>query len=376
MSDDHDDHDTDSRRRERHILAFAAGLILLSAVAVLGLWLGKRIARGREAHALSTEADRGPLLRVATVGSAPAARDVTLTADVRAYFQTSLYAKIAGYVRDLRVDKGDRVKRNQVLGTIESPETDQAFLGARSQHILAWELAKRARRLAPDVVAVQDLETANSSLTVARSNLGVAATLQGYEIIRAPFDGVITARYVDPGALLPAATGSTQSALPLVDIADTGTLRIQVFPGQDVAPFVRVGDKALVWEDDRPAFKITATVTRTSASLDPRTRTMLVEVQLDNRTAGLLPGTFAHVTLHVQASPAPTVPAEALFVRGGRSFVARIEGGRAHFAEVAPGISDGRTMQILTGVREGEVVGLNVPTEVTDGAAVQEAKPH
>jgi RND family efflux transporter MFP subunit len=346
-------------------------LVVVSFLAVLGLWLGKRRALEREAARRGEEVDRGPVVTVARAEAGPATRALSLTADVRGLYQTTLYAKVSGYVRDIRVDKGDRVKKGDALGSVESPETDQALEGAIASAILQRKLAARARVLAPDIVPQQDLETATSNLDVSSASLVGARALQRYEIIRAPFDGVVTARYVDPGALLPAATGGTQAALPFVDVGTTDILRVDAFVGQDVAPFVHPGDPVVVWQDERPDVRVPTSITRTAGALDPRTRTMLVEVEMDNRAYGLLPGTFAHFDLRVTAPPLPTVPAEALVVRGGRNLVGRVEGERVHLVPIEPGPTNGKTLEVRTGIREGDVVALDLPVDVADGAALQ-----
>ncbi len=140
---------------------------------------------------------------------------------------------------------------------------------------------------------------------------------------------MVTQRYVDVGALLPAATGSTQSAQPVVDVADLSRVRIWSYLGQDDAAQVQPGDKVKVTFDPRPGEVRLATVARIAESLDLRTRTMLTELVLDNSDGALYPGEFVHLVLALQGQPRPTIPSEALIVRGGKLFVATIEGGRA-----------------------------------------------
>jgi RND family efflux transporter MFP subunit len=361
-------------RAPRWLWAACAAAVLLTVLGAVLLGLRRHAARDRDARARAQAEDKGPPVLVARADPMPAERTLSLSADVRALYQASVYAKVAGYVREVKVDKGDRVKKDQVLGTIESPQTDEATRAARADVALKERTAARARRLAPDTVSQQELEMAMSDLAVARANLAAALAQQGYQVLRAPFDGVVTARYVDPGALMPAATGSTQGGSPFVDVADPSTLRIQFYVGQDSAPFVEAGDDVTLREDARPDQKWPAKVTRKAEALDPKSRTMLVEVQFDNREAHVLPGTFLHVDLGIHAPPLPRVPAEALFVREGRSLVAVVENDHARFVEVEPGVSDGRTMQVRTGLRGGEMVALDLPTEVVDGGPVQ-AKP-
>jgi RND family efflux transporter MFP subunit len=346
-------------------------VVLLSALAVGTVALLRHASHRREAAALNREVDRGPVVLVVKASMSSPDRELVLPADVRGYFQSTIYARIAGYVRDVNVDKGDHVKEGQVLGHIESPETDQAVRAARADLANRKQLLLRARALAPDVIAQQDLETAQSNYGVSQANLAAAIALRDYETIRAPFEGIVTVRYVDPGALLPAATGSTQSAQPLVDVADPNRLRVTVFVGQESAERVKPGTAVTVWQDQNPNKKVQAKVTRTADSLDPRTRTMLTEIVLDNRGLGFITGIFTRALFHLTTPPLPVVPAEALLIRRGNPMVAVVEGDRVHLVPVDVGTSDGRTLQITSGLRGDEMVALNLPAELGEGAAVQ-----
>jgi RND family efflux transporter MFP subunit len=345
-------------------------LVVVSSIGVGALAIHKHAAVKHEAEERAREVDRGPNVLVTKIVTSPARHEVTLPAETRGYFQATLYAKISGYVREVRVDKGDHIKRDEVLATIDSPETDQAVRGAQSDLALRRQLAARAQLLAPNVMSAQDLETANANLAVSQASMRGALALQSYEAIRAPFDGIVTMRYVDPGALLPAATGSTTSAQPLVDVADPTRLRIDAYPGQDSANLIHAGTAVTIWQDD-PSHRVEATVTRVAGALDPRTRTMLCEIELDNAKSGFIPGTFTHVTFHVDAPALPIIPAEALLLRSGDEVVAVVRDGHVHMTKVTSGVTDGRTMQIVSGLHAGEMVALNLPAEVSDGAAIQ-----
>jgi RND family efflux transporter MFP subunit len=221
-----------------------------------------------------------------------------------------------------------------------------------------------------DYVSQQDFETVRAQHEVAQANLRQVRALQEYKLLRAPFDGTITGRYVDPGALIPAATGGTTSALPLVDVADLRRLRITLFVQQDAAPFVHVGDPVTINLDERPEVQIAATVSRFSRSLDPRSRAMLCEIWLDNRYR-LYPGAFVHVTLHLAAPSAPTVPSTALLLRNDQPVVAVVRDSRVDLVPVQTGLDDGKTVQIFSGVRPGELVALDLPNEIAQGAVVR-----
>jgi RND family efflux transporter MFP subunit len=352
------------------------GLVLV--VAILGgaalavlLFVRERSQLRREADRRAHDVAQGPRVFVAPVRVLPGAREVTLPADVRAFRQATVYAKVAGYVRSIRVDRGDLVRRNQILGVLESPEVDQQVAAARSTADTNRRTYERFGRLVSrDYVSRQDFDAARGQHDVAQASLLQARALQRYKILRAPFDGTITARYVDPGALIPAATGATASALPLVDIADLRRLRITVFVQQDAAPFVHVGDAVTIVADQRPQAPIAATVSRLSKALDQRSRAMLCEIWLDNRYQ-LYPGTFVRVTLHLQAPSLPAVPSTALLWRNDETVVAVVRDGRVAFAPVKPGLDDGKTVQLVSGVQPGELVALDLPTEIAEGMVVR-----
>ena len=242
----------------------------------------------------------------------PAARDLTLPADVRGFFQSTVYAKVAGYVKSMNVDKGDQVKAGQLLGVLESPEVDQQVAAAEADLLIKKRTLERyALLVKKDFVSKQDFETARAQYEVSRATLAQARALQSYESLRAPFAGTITARYVDPGALVPAATGSTQSAAPLVDIADLRRLRILVFVQQDAAPFVHAGDRAHIAR--RPAARSAASTRRSAAAPRRwiRARAPCCARSGSTTSIACMPGTFVHVTLSLKAPRSPVVDSSA-----------------------------------------------------------------
>jgi RND family efflux transporter MFP subunit len=318
----------------------------------------------------------GPRVLVERVSLLPLYRKVALPGDVRGFQRATLYAKVSGYLREIRVDKGDLVKRGQLLGRLESPETDQLVAAAEADLGAKRLVAKRDRELLHrQLVSQQAVDLSTAAEKGAEATLRQAQALVAYEEIRAPFEGRITARYADPGALLQAATGSAASALPLVDLEEIDRIRIYVYLGQADAPFVRPTDPVEIVADDRPAQPLAATVTRLAGALDPRSRTMLCEVDLDNREARILPGSFVHVGLRLKGLVLPLVPNEALISRGDKLLVAIVRDGRAHFVPIEPGEDDGRTTQIRSGLVGGEWVALNVATGLEDGEAVQPVEP-
>jgi RND family efflux transporter MFP subunit len=354
---------------------FVGAAMLFVALAVLGvaaLRVHRAHVEGRARRSLEDENALGPRIRVARVRTTAGDRVVTLPGDVHGYNQSTLYAKVSGYVKDVNVNRGDHVKADQVLATIWSPETEEDVRTAQSSAIIAGITARRIEGLEPiGVASMQDRDNAVAQRRISRSSLGRARALHEYTVIRAPFAGVVTARYVDPGALVPAATSSTQASLPIVDVADLETLRVFIYVGQDVAPFVQLGDQVEVWQDEVPDRRIAASVTFTTGALDPRTRTMQVEVDVDNRGIGMLSGTFAHVGLHVVEPTSPLIPSEAFVIRDGKTMAPVIQGGKVHYAAIDLGYNDGRDVRVLRGLSGGETVGLDVPVEVREGDTVQ-----
>jgi membrane fusion protein (multidrug efflux system) len=352
------------------------GLVLLVAIVVGALAVV--VLHVREGQRLHEEADRrdqivgkGTRVAVTPVRADGGAREIKLPGEARAFTQSTVYAKIAGYVKSMKVDKGDAVRRGQILAVLESPELDQQVAAAASDVVIKRRTFERYGHLVgKDYVSRQDYETVRAQYQVSQATLRQTRAMQTYKILRAPFEGTVTARYVDEGALVPAATGATASALPIVDLADARRLRISLFVQQDVAPFIRVGDPATVVQDQRPDLAMTGTVSRVSEALDVRTRSMLVETWLDN-TQDVYPGTFVHVTLRLHAPAPATVPSTALLLRNDRMVVAVVEDSRVKFVPVKTGVDDGRNVQILSGVRPGELVAISLPTEVNDGARIQ-----
>jgi RND family efflux transporter MFP subunit len=351
---------------------WGGGLALLVAALLVALlfWRHDR-ALAREATRRQETVDRGPRVFITEARAAPASRAVTLPGDVRGFLQSTVYAKIAGYVKSVRVDKGDRVEEGQVLGVLESPEVDQQVAAAEADVAVKRRTFERYQQLVKkDFVSVQDFETARAQYEVSLATVKQAKALRAYETLRAPFAGVVTARYVDPGALIPAATGSTESALPLVEIADLRRLRVLVFVQQDAAPFVHAGDEVAIRVDEQPDLCITAPVNRCAQALDPRTRTMLCEVWLDNQNR-LYPGTFVHVTFHLVAPRTPMIDSGALVLRNNKPSVAVVRDGRVHFVPVRPGLDDGKTVQIVEGLSAGARVVLAPPSELAENDVVQ-----
>ena len=368
---------THERTARGSFAIYAGGIVLVGFAAFAAFAMSKQrhSAIDREADSRQQALAEGPRVVVAEATVSNAARKLTLPGDVRAFAQATLYAKVSGYLKTIRVDRGDHVKKDQVLGVIESPETDQQVIAAKADLAIKKTTVDRYKPLAErGVVSQQELDTALANLGIAEANLSRVLALRDYETIRAPFDGTVTARYADPGALLPAATGSTGSALPLVDVQDVDRVRIFFYPGQGDAPFVHEKDEVEVWTDARPNDRVKGTVTRVAGALDPKTRTLQCEIDLPNKDRIFLPGTFAHVALQLKRPQYPRIPSDALVPRRDETLVAVVKDRKVHFVDVRTGEQDGRTVEIVDGLSGGEQVAIGVGLDVGEGDTVQPVK--
>ena len=345
-------------------------LVLAAVAGTAVLFVREHRANARQVEHLQRDLDRGPVVRVARVKLAPAEHVVSLPAEVRADRRAVLYAKVSGYVKRVLVDRGDRVKEGQQLAVLESPDLEAQVAAAQAEVMLRQQQLQRALRLVGRSMSQNDREQAEEAVKVAQSALDRARVMKGYDTLRAPFDGTVVARYADPGALLPAATGSTSSAQPLLEVAQLDRLRVGLQLGQDDAARVRAGDPvSLQIDPGKPP--LVARVSRLAQSLDPRTRTMLCEIDLVSPPAGLYPGAFVQASITLHGDPRPLVPAEALVAQGGQIYVAMIQDGHVKLQRVRVGNDDGATVEVLEGLHGGEYVALNLGTDVPDGAPVR-----
>ncbi len=354
---------------------YVAGVLaMVVVVGGVGLLAFTRSSATRvEAREREATLALGPHVRVAKTGHSEPERDVTVQAEAQPYASVTLYAKIAGYLRNIKVDKGDRVTKGQVLAIIESPELDQQYLAAQADAINKRINAKRAKALVgPGVVSAQDYDTAVASADVADATQAAAADERGYETLRAPFDGTVTARYADPGALMQSAASAQTSALPVVTVAQVDRLRIYAYLDQRDATFIREGQQADVALSERPGTAFKGTVTRLSHALDAKTRTMLVEVDLDNKEGLIVAGSFVQVTLKIPVPSLVQVPVAALVLRGISPFVAVVgDDNRVTFAPVKLAGDDGKMARVLEGLKGDERVALNLGEDVPEGGLVQ-----
>jgi RND family efflux transporter MFP subunit len=309
----------------------------------------------------------------------PARRDltysITLPANVAPLYQTTLYAKVSGYLKSIGPDKGDLVKKDQVLAVIDAPEVEEQYFQAVADYKikkLTYERLSRVWKESPDVIAKQDVDVAEAAFQGAKHSMEQREALRGYTKVRAPYDGTITARFADPGALIQVATSSATGAIPLFTIMDLNTVRIYANVPQDDSVWIVPGKTHASLILKEPAdHSFTGPVTRTTWALDPSTRSLLVEIDLPNPDHVLRPGTFAEVVLGLREIPAAlVVPPQAINSGTTGQSVFIVDQGRAKAIPIQTGISDGRWVEITSGLTGNEDVVVVGKRKLLDGVSV------
>lgn len=368
----------DDRRQRRGfgaVLGYLAGLLLIGGAgyAVYAIWHKQDAALASTRQTLAESVARGPRVQVVTVAEGPKERLLTLLGDTRGYQVVTLYSKVGGYLKSISVDRGDVVKAGDVLAEIDSAETDSQLRSAFTDLVNKRNNSRRAHDLVTTGARSQQAtEQADTDMRMAEARVAELATMKSYEQIRAPFDGRITARFIDPGALVQNSTTNQTSNQPVVTLVDDSRLRVNVYVDQREASYVKVGDAAEVSDGTDATRKVRATIARTSGQLDPRTRTLFVELDVDNADHFLVPGSFASVTLHLPVKGYPELPVAGLLVRGATTYVAGVDDdGRVRLRPVKVASSDGIKVGLVDGAKVGDRVAINLPDEVADGARVQ-----
>jgi RND family efflux transporter MFP subunit len=382
-------------RRGRVILLGGASLLILATVAA-GAWnaYSQHLALRTAAEERRTYA---PSVRVATVREGRADIVVRLPATTAAFTTANIFARASGYVDKRNVDIGDRVKAGDLLAAIVAPELDhqitqaQATLGqlkaAQKQQEANAELARvtwhRDRPLVKDgwvsaqqgTIDVQTLRAGEAAVGVAEANvaaqeaqLNVLNQQKLYQSVVAPFDGVITQRNIDIGSLVQA---DAVAGTFMFTIMQQNVIRTQLYVPQDAAVDVHPGVPAVVRVPEIPQHPFQGKVTRIADALQPGTRTLLVEIDIDNPTEELSPGIYCTVELHIRRTvPSLSIPAEALIFNSGGPQVAVVEQGAVRLRKITIARDFGTTLDVRDGLKPGDQVVLNPPVELVDGTPV------
>jgi RND family efflux transporter MFP subunit len=371
-------------------------LLIAAAAAIIGI-VERHHARAQLVE--YTDATAAPPVALAQPVMEKTATEIVLPGNVQAYSLAPIYARTTGYVKAWYKDIGAHVKKGDLLAVIETPELDQQLAQAKADLATAQSNAGLAKvtanryqgLMAQNAVsqqdtdnAVQQLEARTAEVNSAQANVRRIEELQSFERITAPFDGVITARNLDVGQLISSAgatttagAGTTSSSKEIFDVSAIQTLRVFINVPQVYAPDAKNGVAATLTVPQYPNRTFRGRLVRSSDAVDPATRTLLAEVDVENRDGELLPGSFAEVHLNV-ANPAPAlrVPVSALILSSDGLHVAVVDSRQhAHLVRVTPGRDLGPSIEILSGLEQGQQVISNPPDSLTEGEAVRVVTP-
>jgi RND family efflux transporter MFP subunit len=373
----------------------AAAVLLLCFVVV-------KVIHFIDAHRLANSANAAYAaptpVDVVTARPATVGQDLVLPGQTAAWYETTIYARVNGYVAKWLVDIGDHVKKGQVLATIETPELDAELSAARAQ-LKASEAQVTARRAEAEfskttnerwrdspkgVVSEQERESkkadyqssearlyaANAQVALDEAKVDQYSALAQFKQVAAPFEGTITERKIDIGNLVTA--GSASTTTPLYRMAQTDPLRVFVdVPQNSAAELAKAGVPAEIRSTGSPGSVVAGQITRSAEAIDARARTMRVEVDMPNADHALLPGTYVNVAFRLQPRGLVEVPAAALVFRPNGTQVARVdESGKIVFLDVSIARDNGSLVELGSGVRPGDRLVLNISSQIAAGQSV------
>lgn len=367
------------------------GPLILLALAAALLTVGI-VPRLHASNALTQQVAAQRALSVSVIKPAIAStlQELLLPGSVMPFADASIYARTSGYLQHWYTDIGTKVKAGQMLAVIQTPELDAQLAQAHADEATAlanYNYASVSAQRWQDMlktqsVAQQDADTKQSDMQAKRAMLQSAqanvkrlSELVSYEKLTAPFDGVVTARNVDVGALVTAGGSPGLAANPgeLFHVAQTDKLRVFVDVPQNDAPFVNSDMAAYLSVQQYPGRKFAARVARNSGAIDPVSRTLRVEVDVDNRDGALLPGAYAQVHLALQnPAPALELPVSALLFRPDGVTVAVVDStGKTALRTVTIGRDFGTRMEVTTGLSATDRVIDNPGDAISAGEPVQ-----
>jgi RND family efflux transporter MFP subunit len=364
---------------------FGVGFAVL-AVLVAGLIFHGIHTRTSADSRLQLAADQLSIVSVNVMHPNPSARteDVVLPGTMQAFVDSSIYARTNGYLKRWYVDIGGRVEKGELLAEIETPELDQQLQQAKADLATAeanLNLSKiTADRdenlLKTNSISTQERDNAVSGYAAdaatvesKRANVARLEELQSFERVVAPFDGVITARNTDIGALIDAGANGPRE---LFHIAAIDKLRVYVSVPEIYSRVARPGTPAEVTLDEFAGRVFRGTLVRTSNSIDYSSRTLLVEVDVDSPTRELMPGSYTQVHFKfLENVRSVIVPASALLFRKEGLQVGVISNGKAELVNVTPGHDYGDSIEILSGLQPNDAVILSPSDSLTSGTPVQ-----
>jgi RND family efflux transporter MFP subunit len=338
-----------------------------------------------------------PAVDVVNVNFAPPSESIGYPGETRGWYESTIYARTNGSVDQWFVDIGDHVHKGQVLATIDTPDLDAQLQAAQHQLVVSQsqvevvkaqsDFAKstydrwrdspkgvvseqeRDEKKAEYASSVAQLRAAEAKVSADQADVDRLNAIEGYKQVTAPFDGVITSRHIDIGDLV--TSGSTTSTTSLYTVAQISEIRVFVDVPQQATAGLDVGVRAVAMANEFPDKKFEGNITRTSHAIDPVTRTLRVEVDLENPDLVLMPGMYIKVDFNIPHKGLLRVPASALMFRSGGPQVAVVDkDGKVQFRDVQIAIDNGDYVEIGSGVFPNEKVALNLSDQIAEGQKV------
>jgi RND family efflux transporter MFP subunit len=389
-----------SRRTARRV----AACVMLLGAGLVGLYKFGQRPRMEAKIALDAAArqceERPPAVNVVQPVLAPGTTELLLPGETRSFYETTVFARVNGYLSHWLVDIGDRVKEGQLLATIETPELDQQLAESKAQvgaleaqvrlaeaqlnfarisldrfNAVACDGAvstqERDQKEAEHKTAVARLEAAKAQLELGKATVRRFESEIAFKRVVAPFSGVITERHIDVGSLITA--GSTVNTTSLFAVAQSDTIRVFVKVPQTASLDIKVGMSASVTAREFPGRVFAGTVDRTASAIDPLSRTLKVEVLVPNPDLVLLPGMYVDVRFAmVRRHPPYLIDAAAMNLRTEGPEVAVVDGDdRVRFRKIKVARDLGTSIEVADGLRGGERLAVNISTEIADGERVR-----
>lgn len=371
------------KRPSKTWLGPALALIVVATLLVSGMW-----SRVRARKDLNTETAQVALTAVSVVQPKPAApaQEIILPGNVQPFITSPIYSRTNGYLKAWYFDIGAHVKQGQLLAVIETPEVDQQLQQARSNMSTAkanLELAAITKTryqglLKSNAVSQQDVDNAvgtyNANKAIVEADQAAVdqfVALVSFEKIYAPFDGVVTARNTDIGDLINSGSGGGVKT-DLFHIAQPGKLRVYVNVPEEYSQGIKVGMTADLVLAEFPGRKFQGKLVRTADAINVTTRTLLIEIDVDNPTGTLLTGSYAEVHLAVPTQASTfLIPVNTLIFRSEGLHVGVVEDGKVVLTAITPGHDFGNQIEVVSGLKAGDQIIINPPDSIVHGQAVQ-----
>jgi RND family efflux transporter MFP subunit len=392
--------DPETGRRTKTAVGIAAAFLLVCFVAVI-------MVRYFHAHSVAKAGETAystpPPVDVVIAQAAVKGQDLVLPGETAAWYETTIYARVNGYVAKWLVDIGDHVKKGQLLATIETPELDAELEAARAQ-LKASEAQVVARKAEAEfskttnerwrdspkgVVSEQEREAkkadyessearlyaANAQVSLDKSKVDQYSALAEFKQVKAPFDGTVTERKIDIGNLVTAGSGSTTT--PLYRMAQTDPLRIFVdVPQSASGELMNAGVPAEIRATGAVGGVFSGKIARSAESINAQARTMRVEVDMPNANHALVPGMYVNVAFRLPPRGLVEVPAAALIFRASGTQVAQVDAnGKIQFADVVIARDNGSLVELASGARPGDKLVLNISSQIAPGQTVAVSDP-